>query len=113
MHHHARGVRHSLTHRPKIRSPAKFALLSAHPIRNLTDDLSPPGLRRRADTLVMWRTSPPRPRSLLLTFVGGYADGADQVVAAASVTDLFEAVGVGTSATRATLSRVVAGAAPT
>jgi phenylacetic acid degradation operon negative regulatory protein len=48
-----------------------------------------------------------RPQSMLLTFFGDYADSEDQVVAATSVLDLFEAVGVGAHATRATLTRMV------
>ena len=48
-----------------------------------------------------------RPQSMLLTFYGDYADAEDQVVAAASVIDVLEAVGVGAHATRATLGRMV------
>jgi len=48
-----------------------------------------------------------RPQSMLLTFFGDYADGEDQVVSATSILDLFESVGVGTHATRATLTRMV------
>jgi len=48
-----------------------------------------------------------RPQSMLLTFFGDYVSGADQVVAAASVIELLESVGVGAYATRATLSRMV------
>ncbi len=48
-----------------------------------------------------------RPQSMLLTFFGDYADDEDQVVAATSILDLFEAVGVGEHATRATLTRMV------
>lgn len=48
-----------------------------------------------------------RPQSMLLTFFGDYADAEDQAVAAASVIDILEAVGVGAHATRATLSRMV------
>jgi len=44
---------------------------------------------------------------MLLTFFGDYVSGEDEVVAAASVIELLEAIGVGASATRATLSRMV------
>jgi phenylacetic acid degradation operon negative regulatory protein len=44
---------------------------------------------------------------MLLTLFGDYADSEDQAVSATSVLDLFESVGVGTHATRATLTRMV------
>ena len=48
-----------------------------------------------------------RPQSVLLTFVGDYASDPGASVAAASVIGLLESAGIGASATRATLSRMV------
>lgn len=48
-----------------------------------------------------------RPQSVLLVFFGDYVSASQEVVAAAAVIDVLESAGVGASATRATLSRMV------
>lgn len=48
-----------------------------------------------------------RPQSVLLAFFGDYASEPGSVVAAASILDVLEPAGVGSHATRATVSRMV------
>lgn len=48
-----------------------------------------------------------RPQSVLLTFFGDFVDGEHDVVAASGIVELLESAGVGASATRATLNRMV------